>query len=364
MSACPTGCVNLTNNGTNCGTCGHSCQGGTCSGGTCQPLVLATLSTPRTPVALAVNSSNVFFEIPGNSVVAWSLYSVPKNAASITPTAIFTQGAGNNLGGYLAASDTLLVSQYGFNNPGGSTTTFFSCNPASCMSTTQTWFTDTQAPTVCDLAAQECFTQLGSQFTIQHATLGTPSQTTPSDYNPIINSNANSVQWAQGGYLYIASTPGGASTTSILGRMPEDGTGRLATLANVGTGNYLGVASVTSTQVFLIASLDSFATTGMMSVPIPGGLSGAPALLPGTALAGNGWIAGWGDDAGIYFGTAAATWVTCPASGCTGAPKVVGDASHSAPMLVGDAQAVYWVDSTQDPATLVTTSISLKKLPR
>jgi hypothetical protein len=363
-TVCPNACVNLMNNGSNCGACGHSCQGGTCSNGTCQPIVLATLSTPRTPVALAVNSSNVFFEIPGNSVVAWSLYAVSKTASNVTPSPIFTQSAGDNLGGYLAASDTLLVTQYGFNNPGGSTTTFFSCTPTNCTSTKQNWFTDTQAPTVCDLAVQECFTQLGSQSTIQHATFGTASQTTPADYNPLLGSSGNSVQWATAGYLYITSTPAGQSTTSILGRMPEDGTGRLATLANVGAGNYLGVVNVTTTQVYLVASLDAFTTTGMMSVPIPGGLSGTPALLAGTSLAGNGWIAGWGDDAGIYFGTAAATWVTCPATGCTGAPKVVGDASHSAPLLVGDAQAVYWVDSTQDPNTLATTSISLKKLPR
>jgi hypothetical protein len=363
-TACPNACVNLTNNGSNCGACGHSCQGGTCSNGTCQPITLATLSTPRTPVALALNSSTVFFEIPGNSVVAWSLYAVPKNAANITPTPILTQTAANNLGGYLAASDTLLVTQYGFNNPGGSTLTTFSCTPTSCASTKQNWFTDTQAPTVCDLAVQECFTELGSQFTIQHATFGTPSQTTPADYNPLLNSNGNSVQWAAGGFLYIANTPAGASTSSILERMPEDGTGRLATLANVGAGNFLGVASLTSSQVFLVASLDNFATTGMMSVPLPNGLSGTPSYLAGTSLAGNGWIAGWGDDAGIYFGTAAAQWVTCPASGCTGAPKVVGDASHSAPLLVGDAQSVYWVNFTQDPNTLATTGVSLMKLPR
>jgi hypothetical protein len=363
-TVCPNACVNLTNNSSNCGACGHSCQGGTCSNGTCQPITLATLSTPRTPVALALNSSTVFFEIPGNSVVAWSLYAVPKTAANITPTPILTQTAANNLGGYLAASDTLLVTQYGFNNPGGSTLTTFSCTPTSCSSTKQNWFTDTQAPTVCDLAVQECFTELGSQFTIQHATFGTPSQTTPADYNPLLNSNGNSVQWAAGGFLYIANTPAGASTSSILERMPEDGTGRLATLANVGAGNFLGVASLTSSQVFLVASLDNFATTGMMSVPLPNGLSGTPSYLAGTSLAGNGWIAGWGDDAGIYFGTAAAQWVTCPASGCTGAPKVVGDASHSAPLLVGDAQSVYWVNFTQDPNTLATTGVSLMKLPR
>jgi hypothetical protein len=356
QTICGSTCTNLASDGANCGACGHSCQGGGCSGGTCTPIALATFTAGRQAVALAINSSNVFIEIPGGNS-AWSLYSVPKNAANIAPSPILTLSQSNNLGGYLAASDTLLVTQYGFNNPGGSTLTTFSCTPTNCATTMQTWFTDSQAPMVCDMAAQECFPALPSQGSIQHSTFGTPSQTKPADFGVLISSNDNSAQWASGGFLYLGSNFGTGTLPSILTRMAEDGSGRTATLANFGAGNGFTVVNVTSTQVYLVGTLDSLTTTGMLSVPLPNGLTGAPPYLAGTTLTGNGWIAGWGDDAGIYFGTMAAQWVTCPASGCTGPPKVVGDATQSAPLLIGDAQSVYWIDSTA-------TGVSLKKLPR
>ena len=40
-TACGNACVDLQTDGNNCGTCGHSCQGGTCSGGKCQVVVVA-----------------------------------------------------------------------------------------------------------------------------------------------------------------------------------------------------------------------------------------------------------------------------------------------------------------------------------
>ena len=45
--------------------------------------------------------------------------------------------------------------------------------------------------------------------------------------------------------------------------------------------------------------------------------------------------------------------VTCPASGCTGAPKVLADASNSSGLLVGDAQAIYWINNATAPVTVL-----------
>ena len=54
---CPGGCVDITSNGENCGTCGHSCLGATCSGGACVPVVL----TNGAPADLAVDEANVYW---------------------------------------------------------------------------------------------------------------------------------------------------------------------------------------------------------------------------------------------------------------------------------------------------------------
>jgi len=39
---CSGACVQTASDPLNCGSCGHSCQGGTCSGGVCQPLSLVS----------------------------------------------------------------------------------------------------------------------------------------------------------------------------------------------------------------------------------------------------------------------------------------------------------------------------------
>ncbi len=53
------GCeVNLTDDGLNCNTCGHSCLEGACTTGVCQPVVLATVASPD---FIALDATNVYF---------------------------------------------------------------------------------------------------------------------------------------------------------------------------------------------------------------------------------------------------------------------------------------------------------------
>jgi hypothetical protein len=40
-SVCPNACADLSSDGSNCGTCGHDCQGGACVGSVCQPKLVA-----------------------------------------------------------------------------------------------------------------------------------------------------------------------------------------------------------------------------------------------------------------------------------------------------------------------------------
>lgn len=46
MTTCGTQCVDLTNNGSNCGRCGHDCQGGSCSSSMCQPVEMLSGTAP------------------------------------------------------------------------------------------------------------------------------------------------------------------------------------------------------------------------------------------------------------------------------------------------------------------------------
>lgn len=73
---CAGGCVDRLRDGSNCGRCGHSCQGGSCDVGACQPLVLASGQDGARDIA--VDSKNVYWS-NGLFVAA-----VPLGGGSIT----------------------------------------------------------------------------------------------------------------------------------------------------------------------------------------------------------------------------------------------------------------------------------------
>jgi hypothetical protein len=62
-SICDATCVDMSTDPSNCGRCGHDCQGGACAGGACQPAVLGVVDSPY---ALAINSTGIFIS-SGNS---------------------------------------------------------------------------------------------------------------------------------------------------------------------------------------------------------------------------------------------------------------------------------------------------------
>jgi hypothetical protein len=82
LTACTGHCVELATNGENCGSCGHSCLGGSCASGACQAATLATVGGQ--PIAIAVSAANVYFAVyataPGGYVGA-----VPQDGGSAQP---------------------------------------------------------------------------------------------------------------------------------------------------------------------------------------------------------------------------------------------------------------------------------------
>ncbi len=89
LTFCPTNnmCTNLQTDGSNCGTCGHSCQGGGCSGGMCQPVILGSVA--GNGQGIAVDATSVYFTVnlPPN------VYKCPLTGCGGSPAIIFAQGA-------------------------------------------------------------------------------------------------------------------------------------------------------------------------------------------------------------------------------------------------------------------------------
>jgi hypothetical protein len=321
---------------------------------------------------LAVNSTTVFTTIPGDGVSAWSLYGVPKTAVNVQPSPIVTAAMGNNRTGFLGANDTILFFEPAYNNaPGPIGSTIMSCNPTNCAGTQRTWYTSNQTVTACDPSAMECFvaTSFSSYATFQYAKQGTTSQSSPQDFSPVL-SMASGRPAATDGYLYMAGVYGvnPNQTAAVLQRVSEDGTGGITTLANLGLSAqyYLdGPLVVTGTRVYAIGSNLGSNTNGLISVSLPNGAgNSAPPFLAGTTMSSDIWLAAWGDDAAIYFSNSAQKWVTCPASGCTATPTVMADASAALPYLVGDGEAIYWINTMIDPSSGRTTGFSVMKIAR
>ncbi len=81
------GCeVHLTDDGKNCGTCGHSCLGGTCALGVCGSFVLA--SGQARPSALAVDSTGVYWINEGSSTSDGAVMRLEHGSS--TPVALAT----------------------------------------------------------------------------------------------------------------------------------------------------------------------------------------------------------------------------------------------------------------------------------
>jgi hypothetical protein len=58
-SLCGSTCVDLTSDRSNCGYCGHGCQGGACTASSCQPIVLSPVE--HIPWGIAVQSGTVYW---------------------------------------------------------------------------------------------------------------------------------------------------------------------------------------------------------------------------------------------------------------------------------------------------------------
>jgi hypothetical protein len=126
-----------------------------------------------------------------------------------------------------------------------------------------------------------------------------------------------------------------------------------------------GPLVVTGTRVYVVGADINANTTGLISVSLPNGVgNSAPPFLAGTTISSNNWLAAWGDDEQIFFASSAKQWVACPASGCTGAPTVLADASSALPYLVGDMQAIYWINTITDATTGYATGFSVMKVAR
>jgi hypothetical protein len=84
----------------NCGACGHDCFGGACKAGVCQPVAL--VSNQQNPIFVAVNATNIYWDLAHGSVLTQPLAGGP-------PTLLYS---GNDAEGLVIDSTYIYWSTY------------------------------------------------------------------------------------------------------------------------------------------------------------------------------------------------------------------------------------------------------------
>jgi hypothetical protein len=251
---------------------------------------------------------------------------------------------------FIAVNDSLLMVAFTSGFPGGVSTALYSCNPTNCMATLTAWFSGFDGYVTCDITQQRCFAQ---DFNTGALLLSTAGSRTPQPFPNAVNqvsialantANGGPALTTAAGFLYSAGATGAAGSP-ILERVPEDGsTSAVTRLANQGStfGSVRPPLVVTSSRVFFAGTPSGlFSPMFVYTVPLPLGAGNSPASLfsGSTDFSGGTYFAD--DNAAFWFDTQLQQLVTCPSSGCVGAPKAI--ASGASTFLTSDGQALYWI---------------------
>jgi hypothetical protein len=81
-------CTNVDSDATNCGRCGHSCQGGACSAGRCQPIEMARFTDEPTATVVLSRTHVLWNTMQSLADGGGKVYSCPKTGCSGAPTVL------------------------------------------------------------------------------------------------------------------------------------------------------------------------------------------------------------------------------------------------------------------------------------
>ncbi len=311
-------CVDLTSDGTNCGACGHDCQGGLCLGGLCQPVTLATGLDD--PTVIAVGPTGVFWTtFPASD--AGAVMTCGLDGGPVTTLATETgtpSGIAANTTHVYWADESIGVQECAIGGCGAGPT-LVAAGPAKDLaidSSSVYWIQENPGVGLsCPLAGCPVGADGGAEPTTLFSGQG---------YTQNLAIDATSIYW---------SGPPGAFKCPLSG-CPLDADGGDAVTVLATTGGY-GI-SVDSANAYWGGPV-----VGLLACAI-GGCGGMPRALAATAYPFN----TVSDGINVYWTDYTSGAIDrCAISGCGGQPTVM--ASGQRPFGIAlDSTTIYWTDST------------------
>jgi hypothetical protein len=345
-------CANTTTDASNCGTCGHSCLGGTCSAGICQPFTLGAVATDYPQDIFVVASELYVYAVATTQTNdLWSLSattpSTPTTVAGVPPNA----SLGCIMDGKLFWASS------------GSPEPISSCTLSNCAATTQAIITTMgdylEDGPDCDTANDQLvWVTSSSNGFINTIYRASSSGATPHSITSFNFSNDGATWVISDLNQYFHQFGSGRTDRLFYSRSDStDNTGTLyyvsTTLANtssipVATVSYVAAngnsEAVLANDTLVIADGATAAVANeLFSAPLPNGVvSGTPPLF----LAGETY--GGVIDETNFYGTVmlnstvpSDALISCPLTDCT-VPTIISRGQAGAANFVQDSSAIYW----------------------
>lgn len=333
--ACGGSCVDISDDGANCGACGHDCGGGKCVLGECKPVLLATTNHP----AFDVDATNLYFvPAPTNTT---DIVKCPSSGCKLAPTSVGSPGfvSASNQGGdvKMMGANVAFFGELA-SNPGRQR--LFACDPVGGCST--------------------------SPVTLQNAGLqsfGYDMTTSGNDvyytyYKSLLHANCSAANTCSAPEALIAGTAFwpriGLSadsngvyfidpTTHYLTKCAPGGTCTPTTLWTGSNATSLTTAAYGGNVYVLDSNASGYAKGTITACPNTGtcttpnvivSLQPYPTLMRVDAQ-------------GIYwYDSDAQDMKSCPLSGCKPSPKTLVTGAANVTMMRTDAKFVYWATDT------------------
>jgi len=333
-------CTNTQADPANCGTCGHSCLGGTCTAGQCQPLLLGRYDRYLGENGLSIGDSYVYAKGETNLLVR-----AKKDGSSLTVSPLPTFATSGCSGGGAEEINGRVFYQW----YDGTTCRMAVCSTADCDGTTQGFSPADASAYVQSFAVDRTNSRVfwydGSSKQIMTAPASATGTPTATAISGNFTADGKWTGYAAGGVLF--------SDAMSIDRIPASG-GTYQSLLDT-TGVNSGSLWATPTRLYFSDP------TGTNFVTLPTA-SGGHQLVTATAAR-----LLWSDDVDLYWTTVDSTTLfTCKVANCAGTTKMIYTTTCLIDAVRGESTAIYWgtYGGCSAPGTTTLDNLQIWKLAR